>query len=262
MWGAGAYFSPGNQLFYESHANTDSTQGTLEFWIKPRWYGSDGLSHYVLRYGGRGGLLFGKDGGGYWRSILNRWAGNELPEVGIGVYINDWLPDEWHHAAFTWNSESLKVYVDGKLKTQTGVTIKLPGVNEALFQIGGDSNSNYLDAVIDELRISSMARSENEIQSSFLAGIPIYGLEINPNPVKLLETWWKTPELVANTNFGTITIPPPTATWSTSDSNVASVNQQGLIVAISEGTVIISASVNGVSAYVMIHVARRFWNRK
>lgn len=251
----GAYFPVGNQLFYESLNNIDSTEGTLEFWIKPRWNGNDGQDHYALRFSLGGGMLFGKDAGNFWRCILNRWAWGGQPEVGTGIYVDEWTGDEWHHVAFTWNSQALKVYVDGVLMAEADVNIDLPVVEETIFQIGADGSGAYLDAVLDELRISNIARSEDEIESSFLAGISIYALEIEPDPINLLETWWKTPELVATTDFGTITIPPASATWSTSNSSVAFVNQEGLIVAISEGTAIISASVNSVLAEAVVNVA-------
>ena len=47
IFGTGAYFPVGNQLFYDSLNNIDSTEGTIEFWIKPRWNGDDGIDHYL-----------------------------------------------------------------------------------------------------------------------------------------------------------------------------------------------------------------------
>ena len=44
--GVGGYFSTNNQVFYSSANNINSTNGTLEFWIKPRWNGNDGRGHF------------------------------------------------------------------------------------------------------------------------------------------------------------------------------------------------------------------------
>ena len=168
IFGKGAYFAPGNQVYFSSARNLNSTEGTLEFWIKPRWNGNDGQGYVVLRFGVDGGMYFAKDGANNWRSIFNRFgAGN--PEVDVAFDVSAWQANQWHHAAFTWKSEVLKLYVDGQLLAEKQVTVPLNVVNEPTFQLGADFNSFYLDAVIDELRISDIERSAQEILSSFLA---------------------------------------------------------------------------------------------
>jgi hypothetical protein len=247
IFGAGAYFSPGNQVYFPSAGNINSTQGTLEFWIKPRWNGNDGQDYVVLRYGSGGGMLFFKDGANNWRSIFNRYGfGN--PEIDVAFNVNAWQANQWHHAAFTWSSNVLKLYVDGQLLRQSQVTVPLNLVNASTFQLGADFNGAYLNAVIDELRLSAIERSAQEIQTSFLAGVSISALMIQPASIALLETWRTTPTLTASTNFGTMTIPPSAAQWSSSNSAVASVDASGRITAIAAGQVIITASFRGLQA--------------
>ncbi|MGH7452484.1 MAG: LamG-like jellyroll fold domain-containing protein, partial [bacterium] len=166
----GAYFAPGNQVYFPSAGNINSTEGTLEFWIKPRWNGNDGQGYVVLRFGVGGGMYFAKDGANNWRSIFNRF-GVGSPEVGVAFNVSAWQADQWHHAAFTWKSDSLKLYLDGQLLRESRVTVPLMVVKETSFQLGADFNSYYLDAVIDELRLSDIVRSAQEIQASFLAGL-------------------------------------------------------------------------------------------
>jgi hypothetical protein len=169
IFGKGAYFAPGNQVYFPSAGNLNSTQGTLEFWIKPRWNGNDGQGYVVLRFGVGGGMYFAKDGANNWRSIFNRF-GDGNPEVGVAFNVSAWQANQWHHAAFTWKSDALKLYVDGHLLSQSQVTVPLNIVNESTFQLGADFTTYHLDAVIDELRISDIERSAQEIQASFLAG--------------------------------------------------------------------------------------------
>jgi hypothetical protein len=169
IFGNGAYFAPGNQVYFPSAGNINSTEGTLEFWIKPRWNGNDGQGYVVLRFGVGGGMYFAKDGANNWRSIFNRF-GVGSPEVGVAFNVSAWQANQWHHAAFTWRSEALKLYVDGQLLSQFQVTVPLNVVNEPTFQLGADFTTYYLDAVVDELRISDIERSEQEILASFLAG--------------------------------------------------------------------------------------------
>ena len=51
----GARFAPGNQVFFSAVDNILATNGTLEFWIKPRWNGNDGQGHAILSFGGASG---------------------------------------------------------------------------------------------------------------------------------------------------------------------------------------------------------------
>ncbi len=170
MFGSGAYFSVGNQVFYQSADNIDSAEGTLEFWIKPRWNGNDGQNHLLLQFGGEGGILFTKDGANNLRSILNLFGAGGNPEVGAITNVEDWSAHEWHHCAFTWRNDSVKLYIDGVLRAEEPVTFPLPVVNAPTFQMGADGTYSYLDAVIDELRISSIERSPQDIADSYMAG--------------------------------------------------------------------------------------------
>jgi hypothetical protein len=249
VFGNGAHFDAGNQVYFSSEGNISSLQGTLEFWIKPRWNGNDGLGYVVLRYGVEGGMLFFKDGGNFWRLILNRYGFGGKPELGAGINLSaEWRANEWHHCAFTWSSDSLNLYVDGIHRSGRQVASPLNVVNETTFQLGADFNDFYLDAVIDELRISDIARSAAEIRASFLAGISVSALAVQPDSIVLLETWRKTPTLVASTNFGPISFPPSAAQWSSSNPAIASVDQTGRLTGVSAGEASITASFRGAQA--------------
>ncbi len=253
IFGNGAYFSPGNQVYFPSAGNINSTEGTLEFWIKPRWNGNDGQGYVVLRFGVGGGGYFAKDGANNWRSIFNRF-GVGSPEVGVAFNVSAWQADQWHHAAFTWRSDLLQLYVDGQLLTEYHVTVPLTAVNESAFQLGADFSSYYLDAVLDELRISASARSAQEIQASFLAGLKISRLTLQPNPIVLFVAEEITPTLTAETNLGALGIPPANAKWRSSKPEVARVDQNGRITGISSGLAKITASFKDESARALVLV--------
>jgi hypothetical protein len=252
--GTAAYFSTNNQVFYLSANNLNSTNGTLEFWIKPRWSGNDGRGHFVLKFGSGGGMLFGKDGANTWRSILNRFGSAGKPEVGTGINVgSEWRSNEWHHAAFTWTAQSLKLYIDGNLRSQAQIAF-LPLVNQSTLQLGADGTGSYLDAAIDELRISDVERTAQEVQQSFLADLVVTNLSIQPAATNLLQTWWYTPTLTATTGLGVLQIPPAAVAWTSSDTNVAVVDAAGKIVAQTAGTAVLTASLNGASATLTLTV--------
>src|SRR5438445_5892 len=57
IFGYAASLAPGNQVRYASAGNIQSSQGTVEFWFRPSWNGNDGQGHWIVAWGGAGGLL-------------------------------------------------------------------------------------------------------------------------------------------------------------------------------------------------------------
>ena len=242
-----AFLADPNDVTFSTASNLDATQGSLEFWIQPQWDGNDGQDHYVVQAGVAGGILIGKDGGNFWRIILNRYGAGGSPEVGTGFFItNEWSAGEWHHAAFTWSSQAVKVYVDGELRASVSGPFSLPEISDTSFHIGSDNGSSPVVALLDELRISSIVRSHEEIQASYLAGPDIVSLDIQPQSADLLETWWLTPTVTATTTIGSLTLPSAGLSWSSTDESVASVDAAGRIVAVSDGVATLTGSIEGV----------------
>ncbi len=252
VFGSGAYFPPGNFLRYLSSGNIDSKRGTLEFWIKPRW-GSDGQGHFALHYGSGGGMLFGKDGGNTWRMILNRF-GSGGPEAGAGI-ANQFQAGTWHHAAFTWSAQALKLYVDGQLRTQTTLIAPLNNVTDSRLQIGADGSSSYLDAVLDELRISDVDRSPEEIANSFLAGVKnVSNLTMDRAALEMFPGWSESLGLTAQTEFGTLTIPSSAVAWESSNPQAVTVDSNGRVTAIAGGSATVRATFKGMQTEVAVTV--------
>lgn len=249
IFGAAVFLPQGNQLHYASANNINPVEGSLEFWIKPAWSGNDGQNHHVLRYGAGGGMLIGKDAANNLRIILNRFGGAG-GEVGTAVNVANWVANEWHHLAFTWSSSArtVNLYVDGRRESKATFSSPLPPISSTSFQLGGDGNGSYLNAVVDELRISDVERSPQEIAQSFTEGIAVSQLTMNPSSSDLLETWVKTPTLTAVTNLGVRSIPPAAAVWTSSDPSVAEVDQNGRVLAVAAGAATVTATVQGVQA--------------
>ena len=256
IFGNGAVFSASNKLQYARTDNIDSQTGTLEFWIKPQWNGNDGADHYVFALGVAGGMLMGKDGGNYWKCLFNRYGAGGSPESGCGIPIsNDWEAGHWYHAAFTWDANYLKIYVNGELKNQQTLTAPLPSVLETNFYLGSDNGNAGVAAVIDELRISDIARTADEISASYIAGLTVTGLNVTPESLSLLCTWWAYPELTVTTAQGSHSIPASAAQWSSNHAAVADVDELGKIIAGQAGTAVITASYEGYTDTVTVTVS-------
>jgi len=98
--------------------------------------------------------------------------------------------NKWHHLAFTYDGKMGQVYVDGNVETEKPyaktpfhgddpITIGVPNLN----------NANGLLGIIDEARISNVARTEEEIEEAMAKGLAVL-LGIEPAD-KLTATWGK-----------------------------------------------------------------------
>jgi serine/threonine protein kinase/formylglycine-generating enzyme required for sulfatase activity len=169
--GRGALFGAESVLLYSSKGAIDDDEGTFEVWLSPRWNGSGHTSHYLLRYGRDGGLLLGKDGGGYMRLIMNRFGAKER---GASFPIAHWQPDQWHHVAFTWSNRAraLRIHVDGAMVATKQLQVSLPTIQASELQIGGDDEDSRAIATLDGLRLSRVALESEELSLRWLALAP------------------------------------------------------------------------------------------
>jgi Concanavalin A-like lectin/glucanases superfamily/Bacterial Ig-like domain (group 2) len=248
--GSGVLVDGSDRLDYATGGNFGSTAGTIEFWIKPRWNGNDHSTHFFFTIGDA--LWVVKDGADNLRFFL----GPEDSEAYQGYNLGAWVANEWHHLAVTWNVPGeLKTYVDGVLRIShpTGPQDLLSSLPPAM-SIGSQSGSLQANAVIDQLRISDVARSEQEIAQSAAAGPTILQLTVQPITAEPFETWRQTPTLIAITNAGTHEYPASVATWSSSNPAVATVNAAGVIRAVTAGSATITATLGGVQGQLDLRV--------
>jgi hypothetical protein len=256
IFGAGVQLPAGCQLTYATAGNITAAQGTLEFWLRPNWNGNDGQNRLVLTWGTWGGLLIGKDANNYWRIMVNRWGPNGNPERGTGIPVGDeWLANQWHHCAFTWNANQVQLYVDGVLRAHENVGFDLPTIGNTTFQIGGEGTGDSLNGTLDELRISSSVRTPAEIFESYARGLTITALAITPDPVVVAEGWTVTPDVTATAAGGAVlVVPPASCSWVVADTTIAKVNAAGQIVGRLLGTTTATATWHGASDAVEVQV--------
>ena len=253
--GQGVLLGTPNSVFYPAANNILSGEGTLEFWMKPRWNGNDGITRVVAAWGGGGGMLFAKDGANNLRSIFNRFSVGGQPERGVAMNINSWVANTWHHVAYTWSntSRTIEMYVDGTRVSQAAFTGSLPVISNTTFQLGGDGAGGYANAVFDQFRITGRARTASEISDSFVSGLTVSSLSISPNTMSMYPTWRRLPTLSAVTNVGAVSLPAAGAAWATTDATVA-MWDGSRIRAVGPGSATLTAFVGAASATVTVNV--------
>ncbi len=190
-----------------------TTEITVEAWFyaeQQQWYASL-LSNafdtqliesgYSLALDGASGVYFGlttQSGGMYWLQAANT------------ITLN-----RWYHVAGTYDGATMKLYLDGVMKSSQSKTgnIDYDPTNPLTFGKYRDDNEEYhFKGKIDEIRIWNIARTQQQIQSDL-------SRRLNGNETGLIGYWrfdegsgTTTLDATSNQNNGTIV----GASWITS----------------------------------------------
>ncbi len=142
-----------------SSLDMDVAPITIEAWIKLNSItgvvqeiftrGTSGVSGYGLLVTATGLLNLGSHGG-------SNFSGNTILSTGV-----------WHHVAGVTNGTDSKIYLDGKLDGSGSLTIN---ANDLDAHIGsawdGAATTLFFGGIIDEVRVSNVARTAEEIRLS------------------------------------------------------------------------------------------------
>ena len=95
--------------------------------------------------------------------------------------------NKWHHLAFTYDGKMGRVYVDGEMETEKANANSFQSNDPITIGVPNKDNTNGLLGVIEEIRISDVARSEAEIKEAMRVGLAQI-LSIDPRG-KLATRW-------------------------------------------------------------------------
>ncbi|MDE0015669.1 MAG: LamG domain-containing protein [Candidatus Poribacteria bacterium] len=95
--------------------------------------------------------------------------------------------NKWHHLAFTYDGKMGHLYVDGELETKAPNAESFQSNDPITIGVPNLDNANGLKGIIDEIRISNVARTEKEIQQAMDVGLARI-LSVEPGG-KLATRW-------------------------------------------------------------------------
>ena len=151
-----------------------------------------------------------KEGTGKWQGMVcKQQAGCTNRNYGIWVHVDksvlhaqigangacafsidgtsDITDNKWHHLAFTYDGKMGHVYVDGDLQTKAPNNQSFQSTDPITIGVPNLDNANGLKGIIDEIRISNVARTEKEIQQARDVGLAQI-LSVEPGG-KLTTRW-------------------------------------------------------------------------
>ncbi|HNX18407.1 MAG TPA: LamG domain-containing protein [Methanoregula sp.] len=123
----------------------------------------------VSTYHNGGGYRLAFDDGNdlFWTVSLGRSG-----DVSVVVPHERIAPGQWHHVTGTYNGETLKIFLDGILRSQVNATGEisytdtnavLVGANAGGAELPDESNPEYFTGGIDEVRIYNRSLSYGEV---------------------------------------------------------------------------------------------------
>jgi len=182
--GSALWFSENAFVEYKTHPDFSfDNDMSFEFWINIEAITPQTVvgiprkeSEYVS--------AFRQEPNGWWvDSYINNGAWVKTTSKPISKY------GEWHHYATTFDGKEVKIYIDGK-QTAVGVA---PGPMNKVGDPFRISNSccggRFFVGAIDEMRVSNIPRTEEEIQEFMNIGVK--GLLAVTPEKKLAQTWAK-----------------------------------------------------------------------
>ncbi|MGI5819419.1 MAG: LamG-like jellyroll fold domain-containing protein, partial [Armatimonadota bacterium] len=157
----------GQTVAYPVEGLIEVEQGTIELWMQ-RWWDADEEVRSVLAG---------------WRTPANNYVRINFVNAGrLGVAMNggpegatvwqrvdfdptQWAAGSWHHVAAAWEGGAVRLYIDGERVGQVNN-------NSPMIEAPSRLEIGRGPVVIDDLRISSVARTDEEMLHAFTGRAP------------------------------------------------------------------------------------------
>lgn len=155
--GGGAFvFNGSNDLIIPGYTGINGAGSrTVALWMK-----TNGANSEVVYWGANGS--FSRSSFKIHRSGQIRFEYQGGGHNGATV-VND---DEWHHVAYTYDGDTIKLYVDGVEDfTTSGVVLETGVAGETDVYIGSQAGSNNFTGMMDDVRIFTEVLTPEEIKN-------------------------------------------------------------------------------------------------
>jgi gliding motility-associated-like protein len=90
---------------------------------------------------------------------------NQFEQGEANVTVETLSPSEWHYVSMTYDTQTIKLYIDGNLSYTHIVTGTFDQYNLGEYYIGSDNGTDRIEGHLDNINIWNTALSQSEIQN-------------------------------------------------------------------------------------------------
>lgn len=169
----GAYFPPNARFAYGDAGNLKNNAGTIAFWMKPNWEGTDPRNASLVQYhtedwSNRINIF---KNGIYLRYIFTDNSGSET-NLSVDMERDGWVAGDWHHIAVSWGDSLITMYTDGIQRAQGTYLGELDVPTGTALWVGSDAPGGApgADATLQDFVVEDRAMDPAEIQDMFNQG--------------------------------------------------------------------------------------------
>lgn len=169
----GAYFPPEARFAYGDAGNVKNNAGTIAFWIKPNWDGTDPRNASLVQYHTEdwsNRLQIFKNGI-YLRYLFTDNTGNET-NLSVDMQRDGWVAGDWHHIAITWGDSLITMYTDGVQRANGTYLGDLEVPTGTALWVGSDAPGGNpgADATLQDFVVEDRAMDSSEIGQMYAQG--------------------------------------------------------------------------------------------
>ncbi|MBI4029299.1 MAG: hypothetical protein HY376_02955 [Candidatus Blackburnbacteria bacterium] len=161
---------------YSAAGNFNEREGTVEFWVKPKWNGNDGSAHVFFNTENAADFNITKSSG---NDVTVQSGGTVLLKANAA----NWVSGRWQHVAVTWNNytSNSTAHINGLQINNSGTAISIPTPASFLMGARSGGTADFANATFSEFRISRKALSAQEINLTFSKGRAYFSNEFMLN---------------------------------------------------------------------------------
>lgn len=148
--------------------------GTIEFWayVNAQVRDTSRVRRFFSHNPGPGNanrITIQHNNTSHWVFTIADGAGNTH-----SIEVSDsYTPDGWHYFAMVWDSNRFAVFIDGVKHGEVSNPTYLPQSLSSTFDIGHSLGNLHANTLIGPVRISNIARSDEEITAAYNSGQPL-----------------------------------------------------------------------------------------
>ncbi len=165
--GKGVLIDPGDVLRYAGSGNIDASAGTLSMWVRPNWNPGTFLYRIMVLGNTLHNFEIHVDEGSQLAFSVNTSQIDGKPIKVAFADTDNWAADNWIFLTFTWSSEKIVIYTNGRHAGEQEVGFDIPATVGDDIHLGGRDGGNAFDGVMDDVRVYDQPLTAEAVQSAY-----------------------------------------------------------------------------------------------